>query len=69
MSVSSSTQKIWRKLDLNIDSQVFTALLDDVRNIRNDVMHFDPDPMTDVELNTLKRAARFMQQLADLSQQ
>ncbi len=61
--------EIWRKLDLNIDSQVFTALLDDVRNIRNDVMHFDPDPMTDVELNTLKRAARFMQQLADLSQQ
>lgn len=57
---------IWRKLDLKIDGTVLTALLEEVRVIRNDVMHFDPDPMTPDELYTLKKAVRFMQQLYDL---
>ncbi|MGA2588638.1 MAG: CBS domain-containing protein [Bryobacteraceae bacterium] len=56
----------WSKLGLRIDPGVLTALLEDVRLIRNDVMHFDPDPMTADELGTLKRAVRFMQDLYDL---
>ncbi len=58
--------KIWEKLGLKIDGGVLTALLEDVRVIRNDVMHFDPDPMTADELGTLKRAVRFMQELYEL---
>jgi hypothetical protein len=58
--------QIWSKLDLKIDSGVLIALLEDVRLIRNDVMHFDPDPMTSDELATLKRAVHFMQELYDL---
>jgi CBS domain-containing protein len=54
------------KLNLPIDSSVLMRLLDDVRTIRNDVMHFDPDPMTADQLATLKRAARFMQELFGL---
>jgi hypothetical protein len=54
------------KLNLPIDSSVLTRLLDDVRTIRNDVMHFDPDPMTADQLATLKQAARFMQELFGL---
>jgi len=42
-------------------------LLDDIRKIRNDVMHFDPDPMTAEELGTLKRAVKFMQEIYQLS--
>ena len=57
---------IWTKLALKIDATVLTALLEEVRVIRNDGMHFDPDPMTPEELNTLKKAVRFMQQLYDL---
>ncbi len=57
---------IWTKLELKIDATVLTALLEEVRVIRNDVMHFDPDPMTPEELNTLRKAVRFMQQLYDL---
>jgi CBS domain-containing protein len=58
--------QIWAKLDLKIDCSTLTALLEEVRLIRNDVMHFDPDPMTTDELGTLKRAVRFMQDLYEL---
>lgn len=57
---------VWEKLNLNIDAAALTKLLDDVRRIRNDVMHFDPDPMTDHELGTLKRTVRFLQDLFEL---
>jgi len=51
---------------LNIDQASLTTHLEEVRQIRNDVMHFDPDPMTSIQLETLKDAAKFMQQLYDL---
>lgn len=59
--------KIWGKLNLRIDRVVLTKLLDDVRKVRNDVMHFDPDPMTPDELSVLKRAVRLMQEIYTLS--
>jgi CBS domain-containing protein len=58
--------EIWSKLSLNIDQISLTAHLEEVRKIRNDVMHFDPDPMTPKQLDVLKDAAKFMQQLYDL---
>jgi predicted transcriptional regulator len=57
---------IWTKLSLRIDGSCLTALLEEVRKIRNDVMHFDPDPMTPKQLETLKNAASFMRQLSEL---
>jgi len=57
---------IWAKLNLGIDRTVLTKLLDNVRTIRNDVMHFDPDPMTSDQLGTLKQAAKFMQALFEV---
>jgi CBS domain-containing protein len=59
-------QQIWQKLELNIDPKEFIYLLDEVRSIRNEVMHFDRDPMTKDQLDTLKRASRFMQNLYEL---
>ncbi len=56
----------WSRLNLLIDKGELTALLDDVRKIRNEVMHFDPDPMTDAQRDALKRALRFMQHLYEL---
>jgi hypothetical protein len=58
--------EVWAKLQLRIDSGVLIELLERVRVIRNDVMHFDPDPMTGDELATLKQAVRFMQELYEL---
>jgi len=40
--------------------------LEEVRVIRNDVMHLDPDPMTADDLQTLKNTANIMQQLYEL---
>jgi hypothetical protein len=57
---------VWVKLSLNIDQASLTAQLEEVRQIRNDVMHFDPDPMTAKQLDVLKNATKFMQQLYDL---
>jgi CBS domain-containing protein len=58
--------EVWTKVSLNIDQASLTAQLEDVRQIRNDVMHFDPDPMTPKQLEALKGAAKFMQQLYEL---
>lgn len=58
--------QVWTKLGLGIDCGTLTKLLDEVRLIRNDVMHFDSDPMTADELGTLKRTVRFMQDLHEL---
>jgi CBS domain-containing protein len=58
--------QVWARLSLNIDQASLTLQLEDVRQIRNDVMHFDPDPMTVQQLDALKNAAKFMQQLYEL---
>lgn len=57
---------VWPKLNLQLDAGVLTGLLEEIRQIRNDVMHFDPDPMTPDQLGTLKKAARFMDELREL---
>jgi CBS domain-containing protein len=43
--------QVWVRLSLNIDQAALTAQLEEVRQVRNDVMHFDPDPMTAKQLN------------------
>jgi len=58
--------QVWARLSLNIDQASLTVQLEQVRQIRNDVMHFDPDPMTVQQLDALKNAAKFMQQLYEL---
>jgi CBS domain-containing protein len=58
--------QVWVRLSLNIDQTALTAQLEEVRQVRNDVMHFDPDPMTAKQLDALKNAAKFMQQLYEL---
>jgi CBS domain-containing protein len=58
--------QVWHRLSLNIDQASPTVQLEEVRQIRNDVMHFDPDPMTTKQLDALKNAAKFMQQLYEL---
>lgn len=55
----------WEKLRIPIDRKAFIAELDRVRRIRNDVMHFDPDPVAPEDLTILRRFATF---LSDLEQ-
>jgi len=58
--------QVWEKLNLNVDSKILTKLLDEIREIRNEVMHFHPDPMTEQELDILKMGVRFLQELYEL---
>jgi restriction system protein len=36
----------WEMLGWNIDHQMFLNLLEEVRNVRNELMHFTPDPLS-----------------------
>lgn len=54
----------WAKLAINVDRQVFVEKLDEIRQIRNDVMHFDPDGIAEQDVNRLREFVRLMQNLA-----
>ena len=45
---------------MNIYHTALTKRLDEVRRIRNDVMHFDPDGIAEKDLDTLRRFDQFL---------
>jgi CBS domain-containing protein len=53
----------WNKVGLPIDRATFCKELCRVRDIRNDVMHFDPDGIPLDDLECLRGIARFLQEL------
>lgn len=53
----------WARLGLRADRAVFVRELDVVRQLRNDVMHFDSDRITDVERASLRNFVQFVHQL------
>ncbi len=59
----------WTKLGLKIDRVKFTEQLRRIRDIRNDVMHFDPDGITEDALRRpgKRRFSRFLEQLHHLT--
>ena len=54
------SDKNWKKLKLNTDRKDFITALDKVRQIRNDVMHFDPDGIDSCAVSTLRNVARYL---------
>lgn len=54
----------WEKISFPVDREVVINKLDDIRQIRNDVMHFDPDGISEQELEKLRDLVRLMQTLA-----
>ena len=54
--------KIWPKLGLKIDQQTFTHHLEEIRKIRNDVMHFDPEGITPDEIRKLRAMVDLLRQ-------
>ena len=53
----------WDKLRLGIDRKLFVKLLNDVREVRNDVMHFRPDSFEPEDLRKVRRLRRLLEQL------
>ena len=54
---------IWSRLGLSLDRQTFIETLDKIREIRNDIMHFDPDGLDDESIKTLEEFAHFLKSL------
>jgi len=52
--------KKFDKLKLNIDRILIVKQLEEVRKIRNDVMHFDPDGITNENLELLRQTVTFL---------
>ena len=53
----------WSQLNLAIDRVSFVGMLDEVRKIRNDVMHFNPDPRRPEDLDPLRKLVGLLQKL------
>lgn len=56
----------WKKVGINLDRSVFCSELMDINTIRNDVMHFDPDPLQNEDLEKLRNIARMLNRLRDM---
>ena len=50
----------WENLKIPVHRQTFIKNLDEVRDLRNDVMHFNPDPFAEEDLQKLRLFANFM---------
>ena len=57
------SRKNWKKLRLGIDRKLFIELLDDVREVRNDVMHFRPDSSEPENLDKVRMLHSLLEQL------
>jgi len=56
-------EEIWTKLHLHLDASVFSSRLEEVRSIRNKVMHFHPDGITDEDREILRKTRQMLQGL------
>ena len=53
----------WERLGLNLDKSLFIKMLNDVRLIRNDIMHFEPDGISPSQHKQLASAVRLLSSL------
>jgi hypothetical protein len=56
-------KKIWSKLGLKIDQKTFAGHMEDIRKIRNDVMHFDPEGIAPDDMKKLRSMVVLMRQV------
>jgi CBS domain-containing protein len=56
----------WNRLNLDIDRHVFINKLEEIRMVRNDVMHFNADTITVDDITKLRDFVRLLQNLARL---
>ena len=55
--------KQWKKINIKNEKEAFVAFLNQVREIRNDVMHFEPDGIGAEKLGTLRNMSRYLTEL------
>lgn len=62
-------QENWDKLGLHIERTHFIKQLDIVREIRNDIMHFDPEGITSDQRQILVNMAKFLFDIMNMKNQ
>jgi CBS domain-containing protein len=55
-----SKDEVWGKLEMSIDKKYFLRGLDVIREIRNDIMHFDPEGVSEAEMTQLRNMSKFL---------
>ena len=58
-------EETWNKLGLRVSRTETIKWLQDILEIRNDVMHFDPDPLGEESMMKLRQFTQFLRTLAD----
>ena len=58
-----SEQSNWDRLGLSADRKVVIEKLEQVRDIRNDAMHFDPEPLAETDVELLRNVAKYLRDL------
>lgn len=56
-------EAIWNKLHLLLDRSSFCIRLEEIRSIRNKVMHFHPDGISDEDREILRKTRQMLQGL------
>ncbi|WP_177241586.1 CBS domain-containing protein [Stigmatella aurantiaca] len=57
-------REAWPNLKVSFERESFIEKLKEVRDLRNDIMHFDPDPLEDDDLVLLRNFAAFLEMVA-----
>lgn len=58
---------VWQRLGWPLDRPTFIARLEEIRRIRNKVMHFHPDPLSDDVVDKLRTFNTLLHQYRDLA--
>jgi predicted transcriptional regulator len=56
----------WQRLGIGIERTIFVQQLNEVREIRNDVMHFNPEGIEEKDLESLRRYNTFLESIVEL---
>lgn len=56
----------WNRLNLKIDRKLFLQRMDAIRQIRNDIMHFEPAGITNNQKHMLIETSNFLEKLVDI---
>jgi hypothetical protein len=51
---------VWQRLGWHIDRATFVHRLDEIRRLRNDITHFNPDPLPPDAINKLRSLMLFL---------
>lgn len=53
----------WDKLEIESDRRLFIQRLDEIRQIRNDIMHFEPAGITEDQYQKLQLTSRYLDKI------